>query len=279
MVRIVSPESTRAWRQDTTTPSWFERNVQWIYWVGAAGLAPWIVYLSQTQHGRALTRQVHLLALGLIVSEIVGALATAWLFWNGSWLTVTVASFAATVTFTAAWFRLLTQASTARSSASSLIFLVVILAIIVLCSVAAATVLWQGTDRVRPALWVPVGLVIAALALLPSIAAAIELLPNRDIARHLRVAWTGLDIFELIALLGTALALHRRSVTAIVAGTVTGALLVCDAWINVIPTSGPIRVEGLVMALIELPLAALSLFIAVRTSRRAFDLGTSKRIG
>ncbi len=279
MNRIVSPESTRAWWQDTTTPSWFERNVQWIYWVGAAGLAPWIVYLSQTQHGRTLTRQVHVLALGLIVSEIVGTLATAWLFWNGWWLTVTVASFAATVTFTSAWFRLLTKARTTRSDGSSLTFIVVIIAIIVLCSLAAATALRHGSDRVRPAPWVPVGLVIAALALLPSIAAAIELLPNREIARHLRVAWTGLDIFELIALVSTALALHRRSTATIVAATVTGALLICDAWINVIPTSGPVRVEGLVMALIELPLAALSLFIAVRTSRRAFDRGPSERVG
>jgi hypothetical protein len=57
-------------------------------------------------------------------------------------------------------------------------------------------------------------------------------------------------------------------VTAVPA-TITGTLLLCDAWINVIPTTGMARAEAVVLAFVEVPLAALSFWVAARAARRS----------
>jgi hypothetical protein len=59
-------------------------------------------------------------------------------------------------------------------------------------------------------------------------------------------------------------ALHRRSVTVVVPATVTGALLLCDAWINVIPSAAAAQSEGIALAFVEVPIAALSFWVATR---------------
>ena len=39
--------------------------------------------------------------------------------------------------------------------------------------------------------------------------------------------------------------------------TITGTLLLCDTWLNIIPTTGAARSEAIALAFLELPLAAL----------------------
>jgi hypothetical protein len=63
-------------------------------------------------------------------------------------------------------------------------------------------------------------------------------------------------VFELLALAHTGSALHRRSII--------GALLLCDAWINVIATHAAAQAEGIALAFVEVPMAALSFWVATR---------------
>jgi hypothetical protein len=246
-----------------------ERIFPWRYWAGAAGLAPWIVYLYLTQKPLAPAHQVHLLAVGLIAAMIAGVLATAWAYWRGSALSTLAASFAATVTFISAWFRIVTETGGSRWEGSIPAFLTVVLVIVVLC---AAVITSEATSRSRPgrrADWLPITLICAACLLVPSLVVVQVAVPAHGVAHHLRLAWTGLDVFELVALACTGLALHRRSERAVIPATVTAALLLCDAWINVVPARGAARAEGIALAFVEVPLALLSFWVALRVARRA----------
>jgi hypothetical protein len=200
---------------------------------------------------------------------MLGLLATAWLYSRESWLSVMVASFTATVTFISAWFRILTQTGASMSTGSIATFLVIVTAIIVLCVITiraelaalAGTAVTRAGTHVR---WLTIALAIAALALVPSVVIVLVAGPGVQIATHLRLAWIGLDVFELLALAHTGSALHRRSVTVVVPATITGALLLCDAWINVIPTHAAAQAEGIALAFVEVPMAVLSFWVATR---------------
>jgi hypothetical protein len=245
------------------------RLLTWLYWAGAAGLAPWIVVLFLTQVRRAPAHQVHILTVGLVLAMMLGLLATAWLYSRDSWLSVMAASFTATVTFISAWFRILTQTGASVWAGSIPVFLVIVTAIIVLCviTIRAELATLTGTALARTgthARWLTIALAIAALALVPSVVIVLVVGPGVQIATHLRLAWIGLDVFELLALAHTGSALHRRSVTVVVPATITGALLLCDAWINIIPSSAAAQSEGIALAFVEVPMAALSFWVATR---------------
>ena len=77
---------------------------------------------------------------------------------------------------------------------------------------------------------------------------------------------TGLDVFEFLAMGATGFALHRRLATAVVPAAITGTLLVCDAWINVVPANAVARPEAFAMAFVEIPLAGLSFWTAARVA-------------
>ncbi len=241
---------------------WMDRHLQWLFWACAAGLAPWVVflYLSQVPHGQA--HKVHLLALGLILAMITGLLLTARMYRQGLSRSVMAASFAATAAFISAWFRTLTQAGGSDWAGSIPTFLAMVAIVVVLCVIVIRSEL---SARVHPR-WVPIALAVAALALVPSLVVVLTVVPRVQTAHHLRVAWTGLDVFEVLALAATGFALQRRPALAAVPATVTGTLLLCDAWLNIIPSTGLAFYEGIVMAFIELPLAALSFSVAARAS-------------
>jgi hypothetical protein len=61
----------------------------------------------------------------------------------------------------------------------------------------------------------------------------------------------------------------RRSPYAEVAAAVSGTLLVCDAWFDLVTsrTSGELVQAGLEAALVELPLAALCFWMAINLAR------------
>ena len=83
-------------------------------------------------------------------------------------------------------------------------------------------------------------------------------------ANHWRLAWGGFDIGLALALAGTAVAVARRSALAEVLAAVTGTLLVCDAWFDVLTSRGNDVVMAVVLAvLVELPLAALCFWMAL----------------
>jgi hypothetical protein len=247
------------------------RNLQWLYWAGAMGLAPWIVYLYFSQVPSAVTHEVHVLAVGLLLALLLGVLMTAWTYRRGHSLAVMVATFTGTATFISAWFRALTRSAGSNWSGSLPAFLTVAAVIVGLCGYAVRGEL--SVPESARARWLPPALAIAALALLPSLVIVLTVVPPVQIAHHLPLAWTGLDVFELLALAATGFALHWRSAVTVVPATITGTLLLCDAWINVIPTTGMARAEAIVLAFVEVPLAALSFWVAARAPRRSAPAG------
>jgi hypothetical protein len=246
---------------------WQERHLKWLFWACAAGLAPWVVYLYLSQVPRAPAHQIRLLAVGLILAMIAGILLTAWMYSRGLPLSVMAASFAATTAFISAWFRTLTHTGGSNWAGSIPAFLAVVVTIVVLCVIVINSELSASAH----ARWLPIALTITALTLVPSLVVVLAVVPAAQTAHHLKVAWTGLDVFEVLALASTGFALQRRPATAVIPATITGTLLLCDAWLNVIPSTGAARSEGIVLAFVELPLAALSFWVAARgeLSRRS----------
>jgi hypothetical protein len=49
-------------------------SLKWLFWAGAAGLAPWIVYLFFSQVPPAPADQIRLLAVGLNIAMMLGIL-------------------------------------------------------------------------------------------------------------------------------------------------------------------------------------------------------------
>jgi hypothetical protein len=247
---------------------WEQRYLKWLYYVSAGGLAPWIVYLYYAQVRRALTYQVHVLDLGLILAIMAGVLVTARLYARARPAAVLAASFTGTVAFIAAWFRVLSHATRSHWPPTLLLFLGIALVLIVLCVIVISSefsVQAGGGPRSR---WLPAALVAAALVLIPCAVVVTAVIPAVQASHHLRVAWTGLDVFEFLGLAATGVALDRRSPAVTVPATITGALLLCDAWINIIPTQGMAHAEALVLAFAEVPMAALSFWVAARAVRR-----------
>jgi hypothetical protein len=247
--------------------------VERLYWAGAVSLAPWIVYLFGSQTPRAEAHQVHALVVGLIAMMSLAMLATSLLSRRGSPYSVMSAAYAATVTFISAWFRVLTRTGGARWEGSTPVFLALVVTVVALCVVVIRREMAARPGRPSTVRWIPIALAIAAVAVLPALVIALVVVPELEVAHRLRLAWTGLDVFELVALAWTGTALHRHAAVAIVPATITGALLVCDAWINVVPSTAAQQAEGITLAFVELPLAALSFWVAARTTRSAFVRG------
>jgi hypothetical protein len=96
-------------------------------------------------------------------------------------------------------------------------------------------------------------------------------------ATHWRFAWVGFDIVLLTAFATTGWAFWRGRQVVIACMLVTGTLLCCDAWFDVILDLGTTGIWESVAsaAVIELPLA----FVMFRASRRLIRLSTLVAVG
>lgn len=112
--------------------------------------------------------------------------------------------------------------------------------------------------------WIAPALFGCALVLIPWIALLFATLPSHYVANHWEVAWGGFDIGLGISLASTAILVARRSPFAEITATITGTLLVCDAWFDVLTSRGTSDISQAVATafLIELPLAALCFWMA-----------------
>jgi hypothetical protein len=95
-------------------------------------------------------------------------------------------------------------------------------------------------------------------------------LPSRHVAHHWDLAWAGFDVVLASALLGTAFALLTgRPVLGSLAAA-TGALLLADAWFDVVTAADPnerwLAIAFAVFA--EIPLAILCFWLARPATRR-----------
>jgi hypothetical protein len=94
-------------------------------------------------------------------------------------------------------------------------------------------------------------------------------LPTQHLVRSWDVAWGGFDVMLTGALVATGIALVRRSTWARACALATATLLVVDAWFDVTTAlPGEQLVQAILQAtLIELPVAALCLYLAWRSDR------------
>ncbi len=107
---------------------------------------------------------------------------------------------------------------------------------------------------------------VFSVVLVPWIVFLALTLPSRQLSPHYDVAWAGFDTMECVALACTAYFTIRRSMFLSTAATATAALLVVDAWFDVVTTPAAQRLESIVLAaVVELPLAALCLWLSYHT--------------
>jgi hypothetical protein len=107
--------------------------------------------------------------------------------------------------------------------------------------------------------WTAPTLLACAVVLIPWTALLFLTLPRHYVANHWEIAWDGFDIALGVALASTAVLVARRSAFAEVTATITGTLLVSDAWFDVLTSRGASDIAQAVVSalLIELPLAGL----------------------
>jgi hypothetical protein len=126
------------------------------------------------------------------------------------------------------------------------------------------------TDKLSPR-WAAPLFAILAVALIPWIAYLAYSLPQHALAKHYNISWVGFDIVLLLALARTAWLAFREKRQVELPAVATATLLVVDAWFDVTTARrGWPFIEALALAvLVELPLAALCLYIAHRVERLA----------
>lgn len=130
-------------------------------------------------------------------------------------------------------------------------------------------------DTSRTFAWVGVLFALCSVALVPWTVYVALSLPSRSLSRHDDLAWAGFDVMLFVALATVAVTVLRRSRWAATAAGASAALLVTDAWFDVVTApSRSAMLESLALAVVvELPLAGVCLW----TARHATDI-TEERI-
>ena len=119
--------------------------------------------------------------------------------------------------------------------------------------------------------WTIVLLGTAAVVLIPWSVALTSELPAHHFARHWDVAWAGFDAGLAVALLATVVAAVRGSPWLSGLATAATAMLLCDAWFDVVTSASRLDLWlALASAVaVELPLA----LVCVVVSRSALRTG------
>ncbi len=113
---------------------------------------------------------------------------------------------------------------------------------------AATEQLPRSPDR-RRKLRLMIGgmLVVIAVGLVPWTLYLAATLPDRHHASNWQQVWVGFDVALAIAIMATAVGAFMRANWLAIAATVTGTLLLCDAWFDVL-TSGTGREASVAIA-------------------------------
>lgn len=124
-----------------------------------------------------------------------------------------------------------------------------------------------AVDEAQLVRWTAPLFAACSLALLPWIAILGTSLPQRQLSDHFALAWSGYDALLLLGLTMTAVFALRRSSRLPIAASATAALLIADAWFDVLTSPGGHGlIEAIVMSVCaELPLAVVCLWLAVHS--------------
>ena len=125
-------------------------------------------------------------------------------------------------------------------------------------------------DDARIVRWAGPLFALFSLALLPWTIYLGESLPARQLSPHYDVAWTGFDVMLIAALASTAYFALRRSRYLAISAAATAALLLVDAWFDILTTPGNQVAESILLAAaVELPLAAVCMWLSLHTEQLA----------
>jgi hypothetical protein len=121
----------------------------------------------------------------------------------------------------------------------------------------------EGAVRIPLPRWVTLLLGLVAVGLVPWTLYLTFALPSRHVTFHYDLAWVGFDVALTASFAATAWATLRGSQWLVPLAAVTGTMLLCDAWFDVVTSqSGGEMWEAVAeAALAELPLAAVCAFI------------------
>lgn len=138
---------------------------------------------------------------------------------------------------------------------------------------------WQVRRLPDPPRWVGPLYAGMALLLIPWTVYLAFTLPRHTGTPHYRLAWIGFDVLLVAALARVAYLAIRRSPLVVNITSATAALLVVDAWFDVLTARrGADRMEAIAAAvLLELPIAALTLWVSVR-SQQQISTGTGAAV-
>ncbi len=117
----------------------------------------------------------------------------------------------------------------------------------------------EPEERVRTRRWITPVLSLTALVLVPWTLWLTFTLPSRHVTDNYDLAWVGFDVALVLAFAATAWLTVRASHWVVPVAAVTGTMLVCDAWFDVVTSTGAgERLEAVLEAVFgELPLAAV----------------------
>jgi hypothetical protein len=125
-------------------------------------------------------------------------------------------------------------------------------------------------DQARIVRWTGPLFGLFSMILLPWTIYVGESLPSRQLSPNYDAAWVGFDLILLAALASTAYFSLRRSRHLASAASATAALLVVDAWFDVMTTPAGQRWQSILLAAaVELPLAAVCLRLSHHTDQLA----------
>ncbi len=121
----------------------------------------------------------------------------------------------------------------------------------------------EDSIRIPLPRWMALLLGLVAVGLVPWILYLTFTLPSRHVTLHYDLAWVGFDIALAASFVATTWAILRGSHWLVPLAAVTGTMLVCDAWFDVVTSRGGSEMwEAIAEALLaELPLAAVCGFI------------------
>ena len=123
-------------------------------------------------------------------------------------------------------------------------------------------------------------LLVGAVVLVPWTLFLAYTLPARHRVVHWDAIWVGFDLALALALLLTAVAAIRGRPWLAIPATASATLLVSDAWFDVLTARGTHEVTTALLeaVLVELPLAALCVWMALRVERVILGRTDGRRV-
>jgi hypothetical protein len=120
--------------------------------------------------------------------------------------------------------------------------------------------------------WAAIVYITTSVCLIPWTLYLYDTLRAHHVVRHWDVIWLGVDAALAVCLLATGVTALKKSLWVVMAATLTGGLLLMDAWFDVMSARpGPELVQAVFAALLlELPLAAASFYLAHLTLKQAY---------